>query len=431
MRLTLGLGLWFAAGAGAGEPAPPPAKVAREVADALLKGDYAAVAARFDDTMKRVLSAERLRQTCEPIGLMSGKLVRVEAARTSVVKGYDVVVIPVVFENASWDLKVSLDLQRRVAGLLITPGSGAAGWEPPPYGRGQSIEAAIKVGPHALNGLLLLPSGKGPFPAVVLVHGSGPHDADETIGPNKPFRDLALGLAARGIASVRYEKRTHAHPEEFAVTRKYTVAEETVDDAVAAAQLAAAAPAVDARRVWVAGHSLGGLLAPRIAARAPGVVAGIVILAGSTRPLEELVVEQARYLAGAGSEVVGKAEAFAKIVRDPRLADGQAVDLLGTTLPGSYFIDLRRYDPARTVASLHVPVLVLQGERDYQVRRADYDGWTKALAGRTNARFRLYPSLNHLFEAGEGASLPAEYFRPGLHVAPEVIADVADFILKP
>src|SRR5438105_11767857 len=103
MRLVLGLGLWLVAVAGAGEPAPPPAKVAREVADALLKGDYAAVAARFDDTMKRVLSVEKLRQTCEPIGLMSGKLVRVEAARTSVVQGYDVVVIPVVFENASWD----------------------------------------------------------------------------------------------------------------------------------------------------------------------------------------------------------------------------------------------------------------------------------------------------------------------------------------
>jgi pimeloyl-ACP methyl ester carboxylesterase len=265
---------------------------------------------------------------------------------------------------------------------------------------------------------------------VVLVHGSGPHDADETIGPNKPFRDLALGLAARGIASVRYEKRTHAHPAAFAPERKYTVDEESVDDALAAAQLAAAAPAVDAHRVWILGHSLGGFLAPRIAARAPGVVAGIVILAGSTRPLEELVMEQMRYLEGEGSPGVAAADAVAKTIRDPALGEGQVVDMLGAKLPGSYFLDLRRYDPGRTAAGLRVPILVLQGERDYQVRRADYDGWTKALAGHANARFRLFPSLNHLFEAGEGPSRPAEYLRPGLHVDAEVIAEIAGFILK-
>jgi pimeloyl-ACP methyl ester carboxylesterase len=263
------------------------------------------------------------------------------------------------------------------------------------------------------------------------VHGSGAHDPDETIGPQKPFRDLALGLAARGIASVRYEKRNHAHPEQFAADRKYTVVEETVDDAVAAAELAAAAPAVDARRVWVLGHSLGGFLAPRIAARAPGVVAGLVILAGSTRPLEDLVIEQIRYLEGPGSPSAAKAEAFAKSVRDPGLADGQMVDMLGASVPAAYFLDLRRYDPVRTVAALRVPILVLQGERDYQVRRADYDGWVKGLAGQANARFQLYPALNHLFEAGTGESRPLEYTRPGLHVAPEVIADIASFILRP
>jgi dienelactone hydrolase len=405
-------------------------RVAREVADALVKRDYAAVEARFDDTMKKALPGEKLRETIEQVVMMSGKFLRVETARTSMAHGLDVVVLPLVYEHATWDLKVVLDAQRHVAGMFIIPGTAGVAWDPPTYGRAETIEAPIKVGPGALPGLLLLPWGKGPFPAVVLVHGSGPHDADETIGPNKTFRDLALGLAARGIASVRYEKRTHAHPEEFAPARKYTVAEETIDDAVAAAQLAAAAPAVDAHRVWIVGHSLGGFLAPRIAARAPGVVAGIVSLAGSTRPLEELVMEQMRYLEGEGSPGAAKADAFAKAVRDPALSDGQVVDMLGAKLPGSYFLDLRRYDPGRTAAGLRVPILILQGERDYQVRRADYDGWTKALAGHANARFRLYPALNHLFEAGEGESRPAEYLRPSMHVDPEVITEVAAFILK-
>jgi dienelactone hydrolase len=263
----------------------------------------------------------------------------------------------------------------------------------------------------------------------VLVHGSGPHDADETMGPNKPFRDLALGLAARGIASVRYEKRTLAHPADFTVDKAYTVDDETVDDAVAAVQLAATAPAIDPMRVWVVGHSLGGLLAPRIAARS-SQVAGLVILAGPTRKLEDIVVDQVRTLAGPGSPAAASAEAFARAVRDPKLAPAQPVQMLGTTLPGSYFLDLRSYDVVHVASSLRVPMLILQGERDFQVTRADYDGWAHALGGRANVTLKLYPALNHLFESGTGPSRPAEYQRPGLHVAPEVVADIAAFVLR-
>jgi len=82
------------------------------------------------------------------------------------------------------------------------------------------------------------PEGKGPFPAVVLVHGSGPQDRDETIGPNKPFRDLAWGLASQGIAVLRYDKRTKVHGAMMAgAVEQFTVKEETIDDALAAVAL--------------------------------------------------------------------------------------------------------------------------------------------------------------------------------------------------
>jgi dienelactone hydrolase len=202
----------------------------------------------------------------------------------------------------------------------------------------------------------------------VLVHGSGPNDADESLGPNKPFRDLALGLAAHGVATSRYDKRTYARPATFSVERGYTVQEESVDDAIAAVRLAATSPGLDAKRVWVLGHSWGGALAPRIAAAAPEV-AGLVILAGNTRPLEDVLVEQIAYLHGAGSAAVAMTQSLARTVRDPHLAPGQTVDVLGAKLPSSYFLDLRAYDPARTAAGLRVAILVLQGERDYQPRR--------------------------------------------------------------
>jgi pimeloyl-ACP methyl ester carboxylesterase len=133
---------------------------------------------------------------------------------------------------------------------------------------------------------LSLPSGAGPLPAIVLVHGSGQHDRDETIGPNKPFRDLAWGLASRGIAVLRYEKRTRQHQQRVAqLENGFTVKEEAIDDAGAAVALLRNRTGIRANRIYVLGHSLGAMLAPRIAAADPAV-AGLVLMAGPVRSLE-------------------------------------------------------------------------------------------------------------------------------------------------
>ncbi|MGH7583941.1 MAG: alpha/beta hydrolase family protein, partial [Gemmatimonadales bacterium] len=136
-------------------------------------------------------------------------------------------------------------------------------------------------GPVPLPGTLTLPAGSGPFPIVVLVHGSGANDRDETIGPNKPFRDLAWGLAERGIAVLRYDKRGYVRPAWFA-GRNFTVDDETVQDALSALTLARALPEADSTSSFLLGHSLGAIMAPRIA-KADGKVAGLIIMAGATR----------------------------------------------------------------------------------------------------------------------------------------------------
>jgi poly(3-hydroxybutyrate) depolymerase len=154
-------------------------------------------------------------------------------------------------------------------------------------------KAVVISGKFKLPGLITLPLGDAKVPAVVLVHGSGPHDKDETIGPNKPFKDIAEGLAQRGIAVLRYEKRTRKYaldikPDEI------TLDDEVNDDAVAAVKLLRKNPRVDPDLVFVLGHSLGGNMAPRIAAQ-DGKLAGLVILAGNVRPMEDLMVEQLQY----------------------------------------------------------------------------------------------------------------------------------------
>ena len=133
-----------------------------------------------------------------------------------------------------------------------------------------------------LKGLLTLPEGSGPFPAVVLVHSSGSSNMDEKVGKLTPFKDIALGLAQRGIASVRYDKRSYAHGLKMVLDKGHpiTVREETIDDALQAARLLRSDSRIDADRVFLLGHSMGAMLAPRIEAEG-GDFAGLILLAGT------------------------------------------------------------------------------------------------------------------------------------------------------
>lgn len=252
--------------------------------------------------------------------------------------------------------------------------------------------------------------------------------------PNKPFKDLAWGLASKGIAVVRYEKRTFAHREELLKEGdRVTIQEESVDDALAAARFLRSRREIHPGCVVIVGHSLGGYVAPLVG-KQDSKLAGLVLLAANTRSLQTLLVSQFSYLFSLDGEISREEEAkltelkkSLAILEDPRaFAKAETKDLpLG--LSRAYWKALMDYDTTGTAKALSMPILVLQGERDYQVTMEDFTGWKKALAGNKNVSFKSYPSLNHLFMAGEGKSTPAEYKEVG-HVAAEVIADIAAFV---
>jgi fermentation-respiration switch protein FrsA (DUF1100 family) len=160
-------------------------------------------------------------------------------------------------------------------------------------------------------------------------------------------------------------------------------------------------------------------------------VAGVIVMAGNTRPLATLIVEQAEYLASldpsneAARQQAEKLKEAAQQIRAVEEGKSDARSVMG--MPASYIRDLKGYDPAAEMRKLKVPALFLQGERDYQVRMADLERWKQALEGRTDVSFKSYPKLNHLFTAGEGKSTPAEYQKPG-HVDQQVIEDIAAWI---
>lgn len=408
-----------------------------QLIDQLAAGDYAAAVSRFDAAMLAALPEAKLKQAWESLspqfGAFKGTIDTQPAGRKD---AYDIVVATLEFEKGRLGLRVSVNSDTgQIGGLFFTAVDQppAAAYEPPAYvDTNKFVERDVTVGDGsewALPGTLTTPKGDGPFPAVVLVHGSGANDRDETIGPNKPFKDIAWGLASQGIAVLRYDKRTKVYGDKIALLDQFTVKEETIDDAVAAVELLKQTPNIDPQRVYVLGHSLGGYLAPRIAQARPDI-AGLIVLAGLARPIEDAMLEQVTYLFSlngtSNAEQLAELKKEVEAVKAVSAADAAA----GTRLlnaPASYWFDLKDYHPAEMARTQTVPMLILQGERDYQVTMVDFENWRAALSARSDVQFKSYPDLNHLFITGEGKSRPEEYQQPG-HVAQAVVDDIAAWV---
>lgn len=430
------------------QPAQSPpdySTIGRETVTALSQEKWSAVEARFDARMKAALPRDKLAAVWQQIVAQAGAFKNIKVIQVVEKQGYHIAVVTCAFANADLDAKVVLDEKGNIAGLFFAPSaaahaSSASAWKDAPYVHPSAFhEQAVTVGAGTatpLSGTLSVPNRQGPFPALVLVQGSGPEDQDETIGPNKPFKDLAQGLASDGIVVLRYEKRTHVYPARFSVSAQYTVRQETTDDAERAVALLSTLPEVDKKHIYLLGHSLGGTLAPRIAAQDPQI-AGIVLMAASARPLEKVAVEQLKYIAAlpgnpyqdAMQQQIVAAEKAERQIESPALRPSDQINFLGAQIPGSYFLDLRNYNPVDTAARLKIPILVLQGGHDYQVTAADYALWRKGLASDPSATFHYYPDLTHLFlpAPNSGPASPADYANAG-HVAPEVITGIANWI---
>ncbi|MFF8788045.1 alpha/beta fold hydrolase [Streptomyces sp. NPDC015125] len=413
---------------------PSAIQSATRVVDLACSGQFTEIEELFAPRLRAVVSAETLRTAWATQTSAQGSISEIGQPTTEQRQpGLVHVSVPVICEGGGLTVVMSVDDTGMLHGLQLAPPSTTS-WTPPPYAaRSEFTEQEVTVGsgPSAVAGTLTLPRRRGPRPGVVLLSGGGPFDRDGTSGPNKPLKDLAWGLAGRGVAVLRFDKVTHTHPD-VASAPGFTMSEEYVPHAVAAVRLLHRHPAVDAERVFLLGHSMGGKVAPRVAAAEP-CVAGLVILAGDTQPMHHAAVRVTRYLSTVSpgpdieAAVAIAAEQAARVDSRELSAATPAADL-PFGFPASYWLDMRGYDPVSAAAGMDKPMLILQGGRDYQVTvDDDLARWRRGLAHRSDVTIRIYDADDHLFFPGEGPSTPTDYAAPQ-HVDRAVVTDIAKWL---
>lgn len=380
---------------------------------------------------------------------------------TSVTRNGDTLILDMKAVGAAFEGKLSADKQT-IAGTFTQMGNSTPltlrrvkdtaelerlrpqnPVKPYPY-REQDV-TYVSAG-NTLAGTLTLPSGKGPFPAVLLIAGSGPHDRDETLMGHKPFLVLADYLTRRGIVVLRMDKRGVGQSKgNYAAATTADFA----DDAQAGVTYLKTLPDVDPRKIGLIGHSEGGIIAPMVAAHDKDV-SFVVMMAGSGVPGDQILGEQQRLIALANGEPADKvAEANADekqiLAMVEQGADNAAIEkkiaeLSGGKLPAAqigaqvktltspWFRYFLTYDPAPALRQLKCPVLVLSGSKDLQVPPAqNLPAIRQALAGNKRAEIDEIPGLNHLFQDAKTGS-PAEYGEIEETMSPVVLAKMANWI---
>ena len=282
------------------------------------------------------------------------------------------------------------------------------------------------------------------MPAVVLVHGSGPNDRDESVGAVKPFRDLARALSKRGIAVLRYDKRTYVYGREIASAEDFaafSVEEETIQDAIAAGRLLREDSRIDPERIYLLGHSLGGMLAPRIASESDGLFAGIILANGSNHSLLDILLRQLtdalEDMPQAQQEgyraMLAQASESAGALRSMTAGEALSTAILGQS--AYYYWEMAQHPTAAEyLQALAIPTLIINGGLDFQVNaREGREGWEAALDMDAPWLTCLWPEVNHLLmrpEADASIAGTADEYNLACTVDAAVTQAMADFILN-
>lgn len=402
----------------------------------LERHQYDSCYAMFDTVMANKFSVGMLEQMWQSLPKYMGEYKGYSTVTTEKKDSLDVVFVRCEFEKTKMDLQMAYSKSKKIVGMYFTPPKNKAAYVYPEYSQSHKFyetKIAVKTGTYTLPGVLCVPNNIKNPPVVILLAGSGPNDKDETIGANKVLKDLAVGLSSNGIATYRYDKRTLVYGKEISQKMdKFDLNQEVMEDAISAVKMLKKNPDFKESKIYIVGHSLGAMCAPLIAKKCKAV-SGIVLLAGNARPLEDVLFEQYNYIFGLDSidlseknnlEVISNQ---IKIVKNPKLLKTAKPNELPLGLTSFYWQSITKYNQLQVAKKIKQPILVIQGERDYQVTMTDFNLWKENLSANSKNQFISYPSLNHLLMKGEGKSTSGEYEKQG-NVDEKIIIDITNWI---
>jgi cephalosporin-C deacetylase-like acetyl esterase len=409
--------------------------IAVNLMENLSEGNYEKAYNFFNSELKNSLSLEQLQTTWEYFTSLYGEFESIIDTYKTIDSGYDIVRLNCSFSN-NYILKFRFVFteNKEINGFWMDEANSVNVYSAPAYVNQKNFteyEITFGLDDWKLPGTISMPVENGPFPAVILVHGSGPNDRDETIGPNKPFKDIAWGLASNQIAVLRYEKRTKQYSDRIINDINLTIEEEVVDDAIAAFDFLKNYDKIDSENIIILGHSLGAMITPYIAALEQSI-SKIILLAPPARPLVDLIYNQTIYLAELDgiideneSLAIQEVEIAIEKIKSLNFSDNEMI----FSAYKAYWEYLYNFDQVDIAESLELPILILQGKRDYQVTfEDDFYIWNNTLNDKKNVLLISYSNLNHLFMNGSGPSTNMEYLIEG-HVSSEVIFDIIDWII--
>lgn len=399
-------------------------ETARQLVEDIVNENYSALREnyKYDDKMDTLINGDQLEEILQSSLQGYGEVVQIS---DDIAQSGNTYVVSIQMEKGYIDASVTFQGDSQICGLYLSPNLAQAYPLPNDISEQEiSFKATEKI---TLSGTLCVPKGQTTYPLVIFVHGSGPCDRDETIGANQVFRDLAIQLAKKGIASYRYDKRTYVQQE---VDKDFTIEDETVDDVLSAIQCLKENDEVNCEQIYVLGHSLGGQLIPMIAQQTNDVQ-GWIMMAPPARTIQELLLEQTQFLAELDGTIDESEEAQIAIMEDSvqKIEHYEAMDDEQTIFGvyKAYWASLANYDQVEEAKQIMQPVLLLQGEEDYQVTMTDFSIWQKQFQDNPLWTLKSYPNLTHLMMPGKKANGSADYNYPQT-ISEEVVETISQFI---
>lgn len=393
---------------------------------------------RFSEDLRRQLSLHRIESSWEHFEEKYGALV---SKGESVITPKDSLWISetkIAFESKSFIVQLTFNHRSELCGFFIR--NINLPYSPPDYAKPQHFREyhlTVAAKGYSNKGILSLPVNRGRYPLVIISGGSGPTDMDGTIGPNKPYQDIAWALASGNIAVYRFDKRTRNRDNlDTAKQDRFGVKEEYIDDMIAVVDYFRRHEQINPGEIYILGHSQGGYMLPAFARSMGNKVKGYINLAGNYSTLAPMLEYQFGYFKQQSSDSAAIA-AYESLIAKARYMQQNIRNkhaLKDSLIPGLtpyYLEDMEDHSPAMLVKHLYNKnVLVIHGGRDYQVPVPEAEAWEKALSSSCCATFKVFGKLNHIMQEGEGLSTPAEYDKQ--QNIPQYLTDyISEWVLKP